>query len=89
MSTQAQFMQQSSSQFSTGNNIGNIQGQHLRQMLIPQQSSASPVFRQNIIQREQLPKTVCNSIRFPSQSVTTTLASTDKLSSHQELRKFF
>uniref|UniRef100_A0A914M3C3 Transcription initiation factor TFIID subunit 12 n=2 Tax=Meloidogyne TaxID=189290 RepID=A0A914M3C3_MELIC len=84
MVPQSQFIQQSNPQFVNGNNVGNVvQGQHLRQMLIPQ-SSASPVFRHNVVIQREQPKSGGNAMRFPSQPATP-ISSTDKLSPQQEL----
>ncbi|KAL7070548.1 hypothetical protein ACQ4LE_010407 [Meloidogyne hapla] len=84
MVTQSQFMQQSTPQYAVGNNIGVVQGQNLRQMLIPQQSSASPVFRHNVVIQREQPKACGNTVRFPSQPATP-ISSADKLSPQQEL----
>uniref|UniRef100_A0A915MZJ6 Transcription initiation factor TFIID subunit 12 n=1 Tax=Meloidogyne javanica TaxID=6303 RepID=A0A915MZJ6_MELJA len=84
MVPQSQFIQQSNPQFVNGNNVGGVvQGQHLRQMLIPQ-SSASPVFRHNVVIQREQPKSGGNAMRFPSQPATP-ISSTDKLSPQQEL----
>uniref|UniRef100_A0A915N743 Transcription initiation factor TFIID subunit 12 n=1 Tax=Meloidogyne javanica TaxID=6303 RepID=A0A915N743_MELJA len=63
--------------------IRTMNGQHLRQMLIPQ-SSASPVFRHNVVIQREQPKSGGNAMRFPSQPATP-ISSTDKLSPQQEL----